>query len=391
MGVFLQYGEEFIEMHEAPYEAESILQHLLADYPGLLAGDGPSAEHRWLLVRREASVPAEEEGPGRWSVDHLFLDREGVPTIVEVKRSSDTRLRREVVGQMLDYAANATSYWRAERLRAQFDARCEEAGLIPDEVLAETLHVAEPDGFWAQVNTNLAASRLRLVFVGDVIPPELRRVVEYLNQEMSSTEVLAVEVKQYVESGGERRTLVSKTIGQTEAARQAKSAPRDRRAWDEAAILDDLETRRGSREVTIARRIISWAKQHQPPVAIQYGSGKTYSSMQFGLTGDGFRIFPFFLYSTGQVEIQFSLMISFPYHPFDSEDKRQELATRLQGIEGIDIEPSRLAARPTFDLLALAETPALDQFLSVIGWAFEEASTAARRRDEPLQQAQTEA
>ena len=28
------------------------------------------------------------------------------PTLVEVKRSSDTRIRREVVGQMLDYAAN---------------------------------------------------------------------------------------------------------------------------------------------------------------------------------------------------------------------------------------------------------------------------------------------
>jgi hypothetical protein len=29
-----------------------------------------------------------------------------VPTLLEVKRSSDTRIRREVVGQMLDYAAN---------------------------------------------------------------------------------------------------------------------------------------------------------------------------------------------------------------------------------------------------------------------------------------------
>ena len=30
-----------------------------------------------------------------------------MPTLVEVKRSSDTRIRREVVGQMLHYAANA--------------------------------------------------------------------------------------------------------------------------------------------------------------------------------------------------------------------------------------------------------------------------------------------
>jgi hypothetical protein len=45
-----------------------------------------------------------------------------VPTLVEVKRSSDTRIRREVVGQMLDYAANAVVYWPLERLRATFEA-----------------------------------------------------------------------------------------------------------------------------------------------------------------------------------------------------------------------------------------------------------------------------
>jgi hypothetical protein len=31
------------------------------------------------------------------------LDQDAVPTLVEVKRSSDTRIRREVMGQMSDY------------------------------------------------------------------------------------------------------------------------------------------------------------------------------------------------------------------------------------------------------------------------------------------------
>ena len=47
-----------------------------------------------------------------------------MPTLVEVKRSDDTRIRREVVGQMLDYAANGVVYWPAERLRADFESRC---------------------------------------------------------------------------------------------------------------------------------------------------------------------------------------------------------------------------------------------------------------------------
>jgi len=47
-----------------------------------------------------------EAGVSVGSLDHLFLDEAGVPTLVEVKRSSDTRARREMVAQMLDYFNN---------------------------------------------------------------------------------------------------------------------------------------------------------------------------------------------------------------------------------------------------------------------------------------------
>ena len=116
--IYLKVGEELVEMVEQPYEAEDVLQRLLADYPGLLAGDlDEEPRRRWLLVQREIGIAGEEDGSDRWSLDHLFLDRDGVPTLVEVKRSSDTRLRREVVGQLLDYAANASAFWGLEKIR----------------------------------------------------------------------------------------------------------------------------------------------------------------------------------------------------------------------------------------------------------------------------------
>lgn len=63
-----------------------------------MEGDTPQ---RLLLVSREVGLPSDVGGVNRWSVDHLFLDQDAIPTLVEVKRSSDTRIRREVVGQML--------------------------------------------------------------------------------------------------------------------------------------------------------------------------------------------------------------------------------------------------------------------------------------------------
>jgi len=74
-------------------------------------------------VRREASL-ALKEGEGGWfSADHLFLDQDGVPTLVKVKRSSDTRIRREVIGQMLDYLANAVLHWPVDKIRLLFEER----------------------------------------------------------------------------------------------------------------------------------------------------------------------------------------------------------------------------------------------------------------------------
>lgn len=92
----IQQDGHLVEMREQPYDAEELLQRLLAEYPNLLAGDqiNSAAPRRWLLVSREVSVPAEEGGPGRWSLDHLFLDQDGIPTLVEVKPSRCTRRRR---------------------------------------------------------------------------------------------------------------------------------------------------------------------------------------------------------------------------------------------------------------------------------------------------------
>ena len=129
--IYLLNGDsKLIAMEEAPYDSESLLQKLLADHPDLLAGDQINAEEprRWLLVTREMAVPGEQDGAGRWSLDHLFLDQDAIPTLVEVKRSSDTRIRREVIGQMLDYAANAVAYWPVEEIKAKFESRCKEDG-----------------------------------------------------------------------------------------------------------------------------------------------------------------------------------------------------------------------------------------------------------------------
>lgn len=121
---------------------------------------------------------------------------------------------------MLDYAANAVVYWPVDTLRARFDEKHEN----PEQVIAEFLDdSADTEQFWWKVKTNLQAGKVRLIFAADEIPPELRRVVEFMNLQMDPAEVLAVEIKQYV--GKSLKTLVPRVMGQTVEAQQKKGGP----------------------------------------------------------------------------------------------------------------------------------------------------------------------
>src|SRR3546814_3148840 len=92
---------------------------------------------------------------------------------------------------------------------------CSAAGHGPDDQLAALLDGSDSESFWRQVEANLRSGRVRMVFVADRIPKELRRIVEFLNEQMRPAEVLALEVEQFVSPNG-IRTLVPRVLGATE-------------------------------------------------------------------------------------------------------------------------------------------------------------------------------
>ena len=251
----LQPDRSLTRMTAQDYESEALLQDLISTYPDLLAGAqiDPESPRRWVLLRREMGVPAFEGGGAQWAVDHLYIDQDGIPTIIEVKRASDTRIRREVVGQMLDYAANGVRYWPIDGLQIEFATRCAERGLEQGAVLAQQLGVEDADDFWAKVRQNLDAGRVRLVFVADAIPGELQRIIEFLNGQMSRAQVVGLEVQQFVSPNG-LRTLVPRVVGQTAQARLAKGTS----GVETYAALLAAAT---SETQTLERRLLEWAQR----------------------------------------------------------------------------------------------------------------------------------
>ena len=107
-------------MTRVGFESEDVFQVLLAEHPELLGSTEAGVP---LLVSREQGIADSADGGNRWSVDHLYLDARGVPILVEVKRATDTRARREVVAQMLDYAAHAVTHSRFRHGREEMASK----------------------------------------------------------------------------------------------------------------------------------------------------------------------------------------------------------------------------------------------------------------------------
>ena len=91
---------------------EDELQALIAEHPELLDGEQmrPGDPRRWILITREQGIAETADSPFRWALDHLIIDQDATPTLVEVKRGSNPEIRRTIVGQMLDYAAHAPGF-----------------------------------------------------------------------------------------------------------------------------------------------------------------------------------------------------------------------------------------------------------------------------------------
>ncbi len=238
-------------MAETQFSSEDILQELIADYPELLAGEqmDPGNPRRWILVTREKGIAETVDTGHRWSIDHVFIDQDAVPTLVEAKRGSNTEIRRTIVGQLLEYAAHATLTWGVEDLRSVF----EQGNTDHSALIAGLLDIGEEvdeDAFWNDVETNLNARNIRLLFVADEIPDSLARIVEFLNAQMPRIEVLAVEIKQF--KGKTNRTLVPNVIGRTSKP-SISSRPRQpgRRLTRNQFLLqfDDVQVRNATEQL----------------------------------------------------------------------------------------------------------------------------------------------
>jgi len=206
---------------------EEALQTLIAKQPNIINGrqiePGSADPPRFVLLRREMPV-------GDWSLDHLLVDQRGVPTFVEAKLIDNPEARRAVIGQVLDYVALASEKWgdgqlrqlSAEYWRTEFDKNV-------DDVIREAFGEPDIDAFWQTVETNLNQCRIRLIIATDELRPEVRRIIELLNQQLRTIQIFGLEIRCFGEEA--QAVVVPFLIGQSQIAAGQKMASGIAKIW----------------------------------------------------------------------------------------------------------------------------------------------------------------
>jgi hypothetical protein len=198
---------------EGEARREATLRDLIAEHPNLLpTRDLDPSFGALMTVTRELSIP------GVGFVDVLLVDANGRLVVVECKLWRNPQARREVVGQILDYA-RALSRFGYEDLQRQVSIATKRQGNVLyalAQAAGTSLSEAE---FVDRVSRDLAAGRFLLLVVGDGIAEGTRRIGEYLRDQpglaFSFGLIEMAEYRHTDASGAERVIMQPRVLAQT--------------------------------------------------------------------------------------------------------------------------------------------------------------------------------
>lgn len=158
---------------------EGWIQELIHKHPDILPTKEIEAVfHPLIPIGREIST-------GAGSIDNLLISPEGYLTIVETKLWRNPEARREVVGQIIDYAKELNK-WSFDDLNKRV-IKFNQGNNNSDGLWSTVRNKAELDeseeiSFIDNVSKNLKRGRFLLLIVGDGIRESVEDMVEYLTQ-----------------------------------------------------------------------------------------------------------------------------------------------------------------------------------------------------------------
>lgn len=206
-----------------------------------------------------------------------------------------------------------------------------------------------------------------MVFVADAIPKELRTIVVFLNEQMRQAEVLAIEIQQYVSDTG-LRTLVPQTVGATERARVAKAAQMEKPPITLDQWLTQLEENHETEIRRAANKVISWMQSK----GAELGPTKSQDAIYFKFkAADGKYAWPFFIRSSGRLEIAFVYLKHRPR--LAQDDARRVFMEKFKAIPDLMLSTENIQGWPAVNLTVMLNDETFRQYTQIADELIKEA------------------
>jgi hypothetical protein len=348
---------ELVESNQ--YALEKELQDLLATSPEVISmdeirpGSGPL-----VAAIREFSLPV-------GFIDILAFTSQGDISIIECKLARNTQTKREVIGQIMDYAAHLWG-WTYEEL----DQRVQSMGLgsLTELVGGKTEgQVFDEEAFRTKVSQCLQDGNFLLTIAVNEINEELHRIIRYINSAGSPAfSFAALEMRRFNKANIEM--LVPHVFGQVPAKPTIVSNLGF--SWDEESFFTELG-KKDSGAVPIAKYLLDWAQNCK--LDIWWGRGKQMGSFYPVFLHDDKRYPLFGVWTYSRVETQFESYKTKTV--FSDHTKRMTLRDLLNKVNGVQIEEKSIDKRPSFSIHLLKEPAEMEKFLAAYDWFFEQVKT----------------
>ena len=199
---------------EGSATAEHPLRDLIYDRPEILPVVQLEPE-----IGRIVAVATEVNLPGAGFIDVLLVSEHGRLIIVECKLWRNPQARREVVGQILDYARELARYGYEDLQRAVSN-RVGRRGNVLYGLAREAGSAMSEAQFVDRVSRDLSAGRFLLLIAGDGITEGTQRIGEYLGAQAGlAFDFGLIEIAEYrffdPLTGTERRIVQPRLLART--------------------------------------------------------------------------------------------------------------------------------------------------------------------------------
>jgi len=301
-------GETVKALEKVKFSLESDLQDYLEKYPSIIPLDEIyEGAPEIVCIGREVTVPYS-------AIDLLFIDKEGLLTIVETKLIKNPDIRRTVIGQLIEYAS-FVSQWTTEDI---YEIASDYLKRSLTEKLVDIGGPAE-DEFKHSIEDNLKNGKIRLIVAADEVDESLRATITFLNSH-SDFDILLLQVSNFQESKT-KKVLIPKIFGYT--TKTGKTRP-PKKQWNLDEFLADAVKRCSKERVDVIKNLIDFTTQNSEG-GILWGQGRTYGTFAFRKQIDGISSSIFLVYSDGTVFLNFGPLKNRGVSPAILESFRADL------------------------------------------------------------------